>query len=69
MTIAKLSAEDLKKLAKRLESSKYAAFVQISMDGPKISFTFEDIDGKLSVVNLFDTSTQVSASITRTESL
>jgi hypothetical protein len=67
--IVKVTSEDLTKLVKTVMSSRYATYVNVDLDGQRIRFTFEDDNGKLVTVTLFDTGTKVSPTVTRTESL
>ena len=45
MMIAKIRVEDLNKLMKVVKMSSIAAYIQVSSDGPKISFSFPDESG------------------------
>lgn len=69
MLIAKILASDLEKLMKVMRASRTAQYVQVSIDGPKLLFSFPDDAGKLLTVTLFDESIQVNPTMTRTESL
>lgn len=69
MLIGKIDAKDLVKLAKKVEQSKFCSFINVSVDGPKLCFSFEDADGRLCTVTIFDSSAQTFATITKTEML
>lgn len=67
--IAKLRADDIEKLMKVLRACRLATYVQISIDGPKVNFSFPDDAGKLLTVTLFDDTMSVRPTVTRTESI
>lgn len=67
--IAKVTTQDLEKLMKSVRSSRSATYVTVSIDGPKLLFSFQDDAGKLLTVTLFDENLKVSPTVTRTESL
>lgn len=69
MMIAKLTVEDLNKLFKELGKSRYATYVNVSIDGPRINFSFEGQDGKLVTVTVYTADSKISPTITRTETL
>lgn len=59
----------MNKLMKALASSRRAHTVMVSSDGPALKFSFEDDDGKLTTVTLYDTDTNTTPVITKTERL
>lgn len=69
MNIAKIDVKDMEKLYVQLKQSRRVTYIQVSIDGPKLLFSFEDDNGKLLTVTLFDENLKVSPTVTRTEVL
>ena len=69
MIIAKVTSDDLEKLLKQIRSSRFAQYVNVSVDGPRLQFSFEGADQKLVTVTLFDSEQKIAPTLTKTESL
>lgn len=69
MFIGKLSVGDFNRLTKELEKSTRAHTIQLSVDGPKVNFSYEGQDGRLVTITLFDSDSGIKPIITKTETL
>lgn len=69
MIIGKITVEDIEKLIKTIRQSRHAAYITVSIDGPKIKFSFTGDDGRLVTVTLYDSDMKIAPTLTRTESL
>lgn len=69
MQIGKFTIDDMKKMMKAVSLSRRAYNILISVDGPSLKFSFEDDDGKLTTVTLFDEDIKSTPTITKTERL
>lgn len=69
MLVAKVQVQDLEKLLKEVRKSNRVAYVNIFTDGPSIKFQFENDQGRLTTVTIFDESKQTAPTASETRSL